>query len=50
LGDGLAPVGASARSSASDGASGDGPADEDIFDESAIATLAEQPDPVSAPF
>ena len=50
-GDGTAPDGASASSSASDGASGgDGPADEGIFDESAIATLAEEPDSVSAPF
>jgi single-strand DNA-binding protein len=51
IADGPAPDGASARSSASDGASGgDGPADEDIFDESAIATLAEQPGSISAPF
>jgi single-strand DNA-binding protein len=51
IGDGPASDGASAGPSVSGGASGgDRPTDEDIFDESAIAALAEEPDPVSAPF
>ena len=44
------PAGASARPSAPDGAARGGPDSADIFDESAIAALAEEPDPVSAPF
>jgi single-strand DNA-binding protein len=50
IGTGLAPAGPDAGSLASGGAGGDGPADKDIFDESAIAALAGEPDPVPAPF
>jgi single-strand DNA-binding protein len=49
-----AGAGGADRADRAGGANGagdaDGPAGDDIFDESAIAALAQQPDPVSAPF